>query len=306
MWKRDKKHGAEEKRYDFTDTRGTRTFAVFNYTFLAVVALICILPLINVLAVSFSGKTAANANIVGLWPVDFTLQSYKIIFTRPDILSSFGMSVLRTVLGVVINLVLTVMMAYPLSKSSKDFHGRNIYMTLTVFVMLFSGGMVPLYMLVYKLHMLNTVWALVLPGAVPIFNVIMMMNFFRGLPHGIEEAALVDGADVFSTLMRIVIPLSKPVIATVVLFQFVAHWNDWFSGLLYMSDMSKYPLQTLLQSTLSSVDITNLEQARLYANVSDRTLRAAQIFVTTLPILLLYPFLQKYFAKGVVLGAVKG
>lgn len=296
----------QKKLHNFNDTPGTRAFAVFNYIFLAIVAALCILPLINVLAISFSSSSAANANMVGLWPVDFTLQSYKIIFTRPDILGSFWISVERTVLGVVINLVLTVTMAYPLSKNAREFHGRNVYMALVLFVMLFSGGMVPLYMLVYKLNMLNTIWALILPGAVPIFNVVMMMNFFRGLPHEIEEAALVDGANVFRTLVRIVLPLSMPVIATVTLFQFVAHWNDWFSGLLYMSDMSKYPLQTLLQSTLSNVDITNLEQAKMYANVSDRTLRAAQIFVTTLPILALYPFLQKYFAKGVVLGAVKG
>ncbi len=295
-----------KKPRDFNDTSGTRAFAVFNYIILALVAVICIMPLLNVLAISFSSSTAANANIVGLWPVDFTLQSYKIIFTRPDILGAIWMSVKRTVLGVAINLVLTVMMAYPLSKSAKEFHGRNLYMGAVIFVMLFSGGMVPLYMLIYRLDLLNTVWALVLPGAVPVFNVIMMMNFFRGLPREIEEAAVVDGASVFATLVRVVLPLSMPVIATVTLFQFVAHWNDWFSGLLYMDNMKLYPLQTLLQTTLSSVDITNLEQAKLYANVSDRTLRAAQIFVTTLPILALYPFLQKYFAKGVVLGAVKG
>lgn len=293
-------------RRDIFDTKGTRAFAVFNYMFLAVMALICLLPLLNVLAISFSNSAAANANIVGLWPVDFQLKSYKIIFSRPDIRNSAWISVQRTALGVAVNLLLTIMMAYPLSKSEKEFAGRRVYMGMMLFAMLFSGGLVPLYILVKYLGLVNSIWSLVLPGAAPIFNVILMMNFFRSLPREIEEAARVDGAMVFQTLTRIVIPLSMAVIATVTLFQFVAHWNDWFSGLIYMTRTSMFPLQTLLQTTLSGADITNLEQARMYAGVSDRTLRAAQIFVTTLPILVLYPFLQKYFAKGIVLGAVKG
>lgn len=295
-----------KKRRDIYDTRGTRIFAVFNYIFLAVVAVLCVLPIINVLAISFSSSGAANANLVKFWPIDFTTKSYKIIFSRPDIKNALWISIQRTILGVIINDVLTILMAYPLSKTNKQFPGRNIYMYSLIFIMLFSGGLVPLYILVNELHLINSIWALILPGAVPIFNVVLMMNFFRQLPKEIEEAAFVDGASNFRSLIEIVLPLSLPVIATVTLFQFVGHWNDWFSGLIFMNNVKYYPLQTLLQSTLSSGDITNLEQAKMYADVSDRTLKAAQIFVTTLPILVLYPFMQKYFAKGIVLGSVKG
>lgn len=288
------------------ETKGEFIFSIFNYMFLAVAAIVCILPMINVLAISFSDSAAANANLVKLFPINFTTKSYELIIQRPDVRNSALISVVRTVLGVLINNVLTITLAYPLSKSSKIFPGRNIYMVAALVVMIFSGGLVPLYILVKSLNLLNTVWALILPGAVPIFNVVLMMNYFRNLPSTIEEAAMVDGAGVLKTLLSIVIPLSKPAIATITLFQFVGHWNDWFLGLLFMGKISLYPLQTLLQSTLSGVDITNIEQARLYAGVSDRTLKAAQIFITTLPILVLYPFLQKYFAKGIVLGAVKG
>ena len=295
------------KKYrDVFDTRGTRIFSIFNYIFLIGISVLCLLPILNVLAISFSSSSAANANLVRFWPIDFTTKSYEIIFSRPDISAALWVSIKRTLLGVLINNVLTILMAYPLSKTNKQFPGRNIYMYSLIFTMLFSGGLVPLYVLVNNLHMINSIWSLILPGAVPVFNVILMMNFFRQLPKEIEEAAYIDGASNMQCLIKIIIPLSLPVIATVTLFQFVGHWNDWFGGLIFMNNVKFYPLQTLLQSTLSSGDIKNLEQAKMFAEVSDRTLKAAQIFVTTLPILVLYPFLQKYFAKGIVLGSVKG
>ena len=296
-----------KKKYrDIFDTRGTRIFSIFNYIFLIGISVLCLLPILNVLAISFSSSSAANANLVRFWPIDFTTKSYEIIFSRPDISAALWVSIKRTLLGVLINNVLTILMAYPLSKTNKQFPGRNIYMYSLIFTMLFSGGLVPLYVLVNNLHMINSIWSLILPGAVPVFNVILMMNFFRQLPKEIEEAAYIDGASNMQCLIKIIIPLSLPVIATVTLFQFVGHWNDWFGGLIFMNNVKFYPLQTLLQSTLSSGDIKNLEQAKMFAEVSDRTLKAAQIFVTTLPILVLYPFLQKYFAKGIVLGSVKG
>ena len=295
------------KKYrDIFDTRGTRIFSIFNYIFLIGISVLCLLPILNVLAISFSSSSAANANLVRFWPIDFTTKSYEIIFSRPDISAALWVSIKRTLLGVLINNVLTILMAYPLSKTNKQFPGRNIYMYSLIFTMLFSGGLVPLYVLVNNLHMINSIWSLILPGAVPVFNVILMMNFFRQLPKEIEEAAYIDGASNMQCLLKVIIPLSLPVIAKVTLFQFVGHWNDWFGGLIFMNNVKFYPLQTLLQSTLSSGDIKNLEQAKMFAEVSDRTLKAAQIFVTTLPILVLYPFLQKYFAKGIVLGSVKG
>ncbi|MBM7565152.1 carbohydrate ABC transporter permease [Paenibacillus sacheonensis] len=288
------------------DTWGTRLFGVINYLLLAGAAFLCILPLINVLAVSLSSSHAANANLVGLWPVDFTIQSYKVILSRPEVLKAFWISTERTLLGVLLNNVLTILMAYPLAKSAKQFTGRHVYMWGMIFVMLFNGGLVPTYIIVHDLGLLNSMWALVLPGAVPIFSVILMMNFLKQLPSEIEEAAFMDGASYFTSLSRIIVPLSMPVIATVTLFHFVGHWNDWFSGLLYMTDISKYPLQTMLQSVVKGNDIMTLDAAKLYADVSDRTLKGAQVFVTALPILVLYPFLQKYFTKGIVLGSVKG
>ncbi|MFD0670945.1 carbohydrate ABC transporter permease [Cohnella sp. GCM10027633] len=288
------------------DSWGTRTFAIFNYIILAGAAFLCILPLINVLAVSLSSSHAANANLVGLWPVDFTVQSYKVIMTRPEVLKAFWISTERTLLGVLINNLLTVLMAYPLAKSTKQFKGRHIYMWGMIFVMLFNGGLVPTYIIVHDLGLMNSVWALVLPGGVPIFSVILMMNFLKQLPSEIEEAAFIDGASYFTSLTRIILPLSMPVIATVTLFHFVGHWNDWFAGLLYMTDMADYPLQTMLQAVVKGNDIMTLDDAKMFANVSDRTLKGAQVFVTALPILILYPFLQKYFTKGIVLGSVKG
>jgi len=288
------------------DTWGTRVFAFFNYIVLAAAAFLCIVPLINVLAVSLSSSHAANANLVGLWPVDFTLQSYKVILSRSEVLHALWITIERTGLGVVLNNVLTVMLAYPLSKSSKQFNGRHVYMWGILFVMLFNGGLVPTYIIVNSLGLTDTIWSLVLPGAVPIFSVILMMNFFRQLPGEIEEAAFMDGANYFTSLVRIIIPLSMPVIATVTLFHFVGHWNDWFAALIYMNDVDKYPLQTMLQAIIKGNDIKTLDDAKMFADVSDRTLKSAQIFVTTLPIIVLYPFLQKYFTKGIVLGSVKG
>ncbi|WNR46255.1 carbohydrate ABC transporter permease [Paenibacillus roseipurpureus] len=287
-------------------TWGFRVFAIGNYLFLTAIALLCLLPLLNVLSVSLSSSYAANANLVKLWPVDFTLKSYQLIFSRKEIHDAFVISIERTVLGVLLNNILTVFMAYPLSKSGLRFRGRNIYMWTIIFVMLFNGGLVPTYILVKDLHLINTIWSLILPGAVPIFSVILMMNFFKQLPNEIEEAAFIDGASYWKSLLYVIIPLSMPVIATVTLFHFVAHWNDWFSGLLYMNDLKNYPLQTTLQTVLKGADIKSLEDAKNYSDVSSRTLRSAQIFVTTLPILILYPFLQKYFTKGIVLGSVKG
>lgn len=288
------------------DTWGARVFACCNYIVLAVAAFLCIVPLVNVLAVSLSSSHAANANLVGLWPVDFTLQSYKVILSRSEVLQALWITVERTGLGVALNNALTVMLAYPLSKSAKQFRGRHVYMGGILFVMIFNGGLVPTYIIVNNLGLTDTIWSLVLPGAVPIFSVILMMNFFRQLPGEIEEAAFMDGANYFTSLFRIIIPLSMPVIATVTLFHFVGHWNDWFAALIYMNDVDKYPLQTMLQAIIKGNDIKTLDDAKMFADVSDRTLKSAQIFVTTLPIIVLYPFLQKYFTKGIVLGSVKG
>lgn len=278
----------------------------FIYVFCGLAAIICLLPLLNVLAISFSSTGAVNAKEVMFFPVDFQLDSYKMILGNKFVIGSFFNSIYRVVLGVPISTILTVTMAYPLSKPSSKYPTRRIYIGILLFCMLFNGGLVPTYILVTKwLGLKNSIWALVLPCSLPIFNIILVMNFIRGIPKNIEEATLIDGATYLQTLVRVIMPISKPVIATIVLFQFVFHWNDWFTGLIYMSDMTKYPLQTQLQASIKAPSITTLLDIKNYLSVSDRTLKAAQIFITMIPILIIYPFMQKYFASGIVLGAVK-
>ena len=268
--------------------------------------LCCLLPLLNTLAISFSNNSAVNANQVGILPVGFTLSSYKKLLEDNQFWRSAWISVLRVVLGTGLNMLMMILLAYPLSKSKNRFASRDIYMKLVIFAMLFNGGLIPGYIIVSKLHLLNTIWALVLPGAVPVFNVILLMNFMKGLPEALEEAAVIDGASEWTILTRVVLPISKPGLATVALFCIVNHWNDYFQGLIYMRTPSKYPLQTYIQQlTIDASQITDPQQLIYFMTISTRTLNAAKIVVATVPLLVIYPFLQRYFVTGIVIGAVK-
>lgn len=268
--------------------------------------LCCLLPLLNTLAISFSNNSAVNANQVGILPVGFTLSSYKKLLEDNQFWRSAWISVLRVVLGTGLNMLMMILLAYPLSKSKNRFASRDIYMKLVIFAMLFNGGLIPGYIIVSKLHLLNTIWALVLPGAVPVFNVILLMNFMKGLPEALEEAAVIDGASEWTILTRVVLPISKPGLATVALFSIVNHWNDYFQGLIYMRTPSKYPLQTYIQQlTIDVSQITDPQQLIYFMTISTRTLNAAKIVVATVPLLVIYPFLQRYFVTGIVIGAVK-
>lgn len=268
--------------------------------------LCCLLPLLNTLAISFSNNSAVNANQVGILPVGFTLSSYKKLLEDNQFWRSAWISVLRVVLGTGLNMLMMILLAYPLSKSKNRFASRDIYMKLVIFAMLFNGGLIPGYIIVSKLHLLNTIWALVLPGAVPVFNVILLMNFMKGLPEALEEAAVIDGASEWTILTRVVLPISKPGLATVALFCIVNHWNDYFQGLIYMRTPSKYPLQTYIQQlTIDVSQITDPQQLIYFMTISTRTLNAAKIVVATVPLLMIYPFLQRYFVTGIVIGAVK-
>ena len=268
--------------------------------------LCCLLPLLNTLAISFSNNSAVNANQVGILPVGFTLSSYKKLLEDNQFWHSAWISVLRVVLGTGLNMLMTILLAYPLSKSKNRFASRDIYMKLVIFAMLFNGGLIPGYIIVSKLHLLNTIWALVLPGAVPVFNVILLMNFMKGLPEALEEAAVIDGASEWTILTRVVLPISKPGLATVALFCIVNHWNDYFQGLIYMRTPSKYPLQTYIQQlTIDVSQIADPQQLIYFMTISTRTLNAAKIVVATVPLLVIYPFLQRYFVTGIVIGAVK-
>lgn len=268
--------------------------------------LCCLLPLLNTLAISFSNNSAVNANQVGILPVGFTLSSYKKLLEDNQFWRSAWISVLRVVLGTGLNMLMMILLAYPLSKSKNRFASRDIYMKLVIFAMLFNGGLIPGYIIVSKLHLLNTIWALVLPGAVPVFNVILLMNFMKGLPEALEEAAVIDGASEWTILTRVVLPISKPGLATVALFCIVNHWNDYFQGLIYMRTPSEYPLQTYIQQlTIDVSQIADPQQLIYFMTISTRTLNAAKIVVATVPLLVIYPFLQRYFVTGIVIGAVK-
>ncbi|MGG4205603.1 carbohydrate ABC transporter permease [Paenibacillus jamilae] len=273
-------------------------------------ALICLLPLWNIVAISFSSSEAVSANAVGLVPVNFTTAAYTKIIDDAQFWRSFGISVLRVVLTLILNMILIILMAYPLSKSKREFRGRNIYMNVMIFAMLFSGGMIPSYLLIKNLDMLNTIWSLVLPGAVPIFSVILVMNFFSAVPKALEEAAFIDGANPLQVLFKVYVHVSIPALATVALFSIVGTWNDFFSGLIYMTQVSNYPLMTYIQSL--NVNIaellqsgTNSAQLSNLTEISNKNLNAAKIVVAVIPLLLIYPLLQKYFVTGIVVGSVK-
>ncbi|MEC0237193.1 carbohydrate ABC transporter permease [Paenibacillus kribbensis] len=287
-------------------TTAYRIFNVFNICLLVLLSIMCIVPLIHVLAVSFSAKSAADANLVGLWPVQFSLEAYKKTMNNPIFLHSIWISVLRTVLGTGLTLLITFLAAYPLSKETSVFRSRNVYSWLFVFSMIFNGGLVPFYMVIQKIHLMDSFWVLVLPGAVNTFLVILMLNFFRGIPKEMEEAALIDGAGHFRTLFSIFLPISMPSIATIALFSMVFHWNSWFDGLLYLSNAKDYPLATFLQTVIIQKDMSSMSMSpKEMELLSQTTVNAAQIFIGAAPILIVYPFLQKYFVKGMTLGSVK-
>ena len=225
-----------------------KVFLVINYIVLTFLGLICVLPFINLLAISFSNKTAVAANAVTFWPIGFNTAAYSFIMSSSQFLRALWISVQRTVLGVALNLILIVFTAYPLSKSKQEFPLRNVFSWFFVVTILFSGGLIPSYMVVKYTGILNTIWALILPGALNVFNMLVVMNYMRSLPHELEEAAYIDGAGHFQTLFRVILPVCTPTLATVTLFSFVGHWNSWYDGMIYMKTVDKYPLQTYLQT----------------------------------------------------------
>jgi len=273
-------------------------------------AVICLVPIINTIAISMSDRVSANTGRVTLWPVNFTLAPYQELLRDEQFFRSFGISIIRVLLGLVVNVTLCIVMAYPLSKSPKQFRARSVYMWFIIFLLLFNGGVIPTYVLISNLGMINSIWALVLPGAVPIFSVIVLMNFYKGIPSALEESALVDGAGPWRILIQIYVPLAMPSIAVISLWSVVGHWNDFFGGLIYMTDRTLWPLQTYIQSLSSSIDFQNIrnmtydEIARML-ELSSITFDSAKVVVAMIPVLLVYPFLQRYFVKGIVMGAVK-
>ena len=285
-----------------------KIFLVIAYISLTFVVCVSLFPLLHILALSFSSASAASAGWVSVFPVEFTLDAYKYILEKVDFFRAFGISVIRVILGTVISLSVTILSAYAMSQPDKNFHARKYFVWVFLITMVFSGGMIPLFVTIKSVGIYNSIWALVLPGAVSAFNVVLMLNFFRGLPYALTESALIDGANHFQIMAMIIVPISKPSIATVGLFTIVNHWNSWFDGMIYMSDTAKYPLQTYLQNVIKSVDVAKMDltMSNAMSTLSQRTVTAAQIFVAIIPILLVYPALQKYFITGMTLGSVKG
>ena len=283
-----------------------RVFDTIVIVLLVFLTLICLLPLLNVLALSLSDKNAAIAGKVTFIPVDFTFAAYNYLLDDTKFFTSFFVSFKRVILGGSINLVLTLLMAYPLSLETNEFPSRNRYMWFVLFTMLFSAGIVPWYFVIKATGLLDSIWALVIPSAVPIYNVILLMNFFRNQPKAIKESAKIDGVSSLQMLTKICIPLAKPAIATVTLFSIVGHWNNFFDGMLLINSPEKIPLQTYIQQlVVKVVDSTTLSSDQLIAQMSQRTFNAAKIVISTIPILVVYPFMQKYFVKGITLGSVK-
>jgi putative aldouronate transport system permease protein len=287
-------------------SRGEKLFEGANVFVLGLVALLCLYPFIYTLSISLSSATEASRDGFHFFPKDVSLISYKVVLSNPNILTGYVNTVMRTVVGTVLTLLLTCVAAYPLSR--REMPHRSMITFIIVFTMLFNGGMVPGYLLIKKLGMINSMWALVLPSVITAFNVIIVKNFFQSLPESLIESARIDGAGEWTVLLRIYLPLSKPVLATVALWTAVAHWNAWFDALLYITDDKKQVLQTFLQRIVieSSTELMELGISDTsMMEFTSETIKAATIIVTILPIICVYPFVQKYFVKGIMLGGVK-
>lgn len=294
---------------DLCKTKGQKIFSFFNVALLTLISLTCAIPFIHLLAVSFSSAAPVAAGQVLFWPIDFTLSSYTFAmsgrFPR-SLLISLG----RVALGLFVNLSACILTAYPLSRKPAQLRGRNLIAGYFIVTMIINGGLIPTYLVVTKLGLLNSIWALVLPGLLPVNSMLILMNFIRQLPDEIEEAARIDGAGQLRSLWLVLLPLLKPSLATIALFSILGHWNDWFGGMIYIQDNRNYPLQTYLQTLLRSFDeiirLAGSDYVKMLSMMNARTGRAAQLFLGALPVIIIYPFLQRYFATGMVIGSVKG
>ncbi|NEC53318.1 carbohydrate ABC transporter permease [Actinospica acidiphila] len=286
-------------------SRGYRVFQGVNGVILTLVVLITLYPFVNIVARSFSGEKEIRAGDVTLWPQGFNLTTYEIVFSDSMFWRNYGNTVLYTVVATAVAMVLTTCYAYVLSKH--HLKGRGALVGIAVFTMFFTGGLIPNYVLITSLGLKNSVWAIALPNAISVFNLLVMKAFFESLPSELEEAAQIDGLSTYGTLLRIVLPLSKAVVATMVLFYSVSFWNSWFSAFLYMDRTELMPVTVYLRNllagatggTAAGAGTENLTQVN--ANI-----QAVTIVLTSLPILCVYPFVQRYFVSGVMLGAVKG
>ncbi|MHB9295091.1 putative aldouronate transport system permease protein [Pillotina sp. SPG140] len=286
---------------------GEKLFNYFNIALMGVLAFSCLYPIWYALCLSISDKAAANSGLVTFYPIGFTLQSYREIMKDSMFFNSFWISIQRTVLGTGVTLLMLIVMAYPLSKPKREFKPRGIIMWVVIFCMLFNGGTIPWYITVRNYHLIDSIWALVLGGSLPVFNLILMVNFFRAIPRDLEEAAVVDGAGPWKILFMVIVPCSIPVLATIILFTGVYHWNEFFQGLVLTTSEKHYPLQTYIQQLVVNIQASTLSQDQIenLFKLSNKSLNAAKVFIAMIPMLVVYPFLQRYFISGIMLGAVK-
>ena len=297
----------KRKNNRIRESLGDNILKAFVYTMVILLSLACLLPLLNVRASSFSSVESLTAGKVAFWPIGFNVDAYKTILENGQLMRSMLFSLRITFVHVIFTLVMTVLCAYPLSH--KDLVGKNVIWPFILFTMYFGGGMIPHYILIRDLNMINTMWSLIIPGLISTYNMILMRSFFSSIPEALREAAIVDGANDATTLVRIILPLSKSMLATIALFYAVGRWNGVQDGMIYINDPSKYILQVRLKNIIiSSTALTELMQEgqNNQTILQTQQVRSAALVFSLIPVMIVYPFLQKYFVKGVMIGSVKG
>lgn len=288
------------------DSVGDRIFVTMIYVFLSLILIIVLYPLIYIVSASFSDPAAVTSGRVWLWPVEPTIRGYTTVFKNPQIIQGFSNSLFYAVAGTLISVSITIMLAYPLSR--KTFYGRNLIMILLVFTMIFDGGLIPLYLVVKNLQLIDTIWALLLPSALAVFQVIIARTFFQStIPDELVEAAEMDGCSDVGFIWKVVLPLSKPIIAVLVLMYAVAKWNTYFDAMIYLKSEELFPLQLILRNVLIlNVDPNGDVLEILRAQGLRELMKYSLIVISSLPVLIIYPFVQKHFVKGVLIGSLKG
>ena len=288
------------------ETLGDKLFRLIRDVVLLIFCIIVLYPVMYVISASFSNPLSVMKNEVVLLPKGFTLIGYEKVFSNPDVWNSYKNTIVYTIVGTALNVILTSTGAFALSR--KDFKGRNFWTFYITFTMFFSGGIIPMYLLIKQLNLYDTFWVMILPGAISAWNMIIMRTFFQSnVPMELQEAAIIDGCNDLVIFLKIALPLSMPIIAIMTLFYGVDHWNSFFGAMLYLSDRDKFPLQLILREILlQNISSGNVEGPAADQQIVGESIRYALIIVATVPILLVYPFIQKYFVKGVLIGAIKG
>ena len=295
----------DKKHIKIMSRTGNAAFDIATYVILAILGFITLYPMWYILIVSISSAQHINAGTISFWPKGINFDAYKIVFENDKIWRAYANTILYTVTGTALQVVLTAMCAYPLSR--QDFYGRKFFTVFTTLTMFISGGMIPLYLVIMNLHLINTMWAIILPPAISTYNMIVMRTSFQAIPHSLAESAYLDGANDIQIFARIILPLSKAILATMTLYYAVAHWNSFFPAMLYLNDQSKYPVQVLMRDIIIAGDMTgDTGDVTGSLNIVATNYKYAVIIISMIPILFVYPFLQKHFTKGVLIGAVKG